>query len=286
MNTEKENNILPDEELELIGRFARKKLSRDELYTFSLILCDNEIDRDNEKFTVDALHKLAELFVGKTGIFDHNMKSKDQTARIYAAQVLTDETRKTADGEVYTYILAKAYTVRTEKNKDLIAEIDAGIKKETSVGCSVKEIKCSICGKDIKTQGCEHRKGKVYGGKLCCYLLNDPADAYEWSFVAVPAQKNAGIVKSFDPSRESDDLAEIAKEIRQELEDGIIRCAATVIPEMKGEAIEEICNSLSLKSLREMHNAFRENAQKSLPVVRQLDGGEIRNDGENSVYKI
>ena len=286
MNTEKENNILPDEELELIGRFARKKLSRDELYTFSLILCDNEIDRDNEKFTVDALHKLAELFVGKTGIFDHNMKSKDQTARIYAAQVLTDETRKTADGEVYTYILAKAYTVRTEKNKDLIAEIDAGIKKETSVGCSVKEIKCSICGKDIKTQGCEHRKGKVYGGKLCCYLLNDPADAYEWSFVAVPAQKNAGIVKSFDPSRESDDLAEIAKEIRQELEDGIIRCAATVIPEMKGEAIEEICNSLSLKSLREMHKAFRENAQKSLPVVRQLDGGEIRNDGENSVYKI
>ena len=286
MNTEKENNILPDEELELIGRFARKKLSRDELYTFSLILCDNEIDRDNEKFTVESLHKLAELFVGKTGIFDHNMKSKDQTARIYAAQVLTDETRKTADGEVYTYILAKAYTVRTEKNKDLIAEIDAGIKKETSVGCSVKEIKCSICGKDIKTQGCEHRKGKVYGGKLCCYLLNDPADAYEWSFVAVPAQKNAGIVKSFDPSRESDDLAEIAKEIRQELEDGIIRCAATVIPEMKGEAIEEICNSLSLKSLREMHNAFRENVQKSLPVVRQLDGGEIRNDGENSVYKI
>ncbi len=286
MNTEKENNILPDEELELIGRFARKKLSRDELYTFSLILCDNEIDRDNEKFTVDALHKLAELFVGKTGIFDHNMKSKDQTARIYAAQVMTDETRKTADGEVYTYILAKAYTVRTEKNKDLIAEIDAGIKKETSVGCSVKEIKCSICGKDIKTQGCEHRKGKIYGGKLCCYLLNDPADAYEWSFVAVPAQKNAGIVKSFDPSRESDDLAEIAEEIRQELEDGIIRCAATVIPEMKGEAIEEICKSLSLKSLREMHNAFRENAQKSLPVIRQLDGGEIRNDGENSVYKI
>ncbi|MEE1139694.1 MAG: hypothetical protein U0M02_14575 [Acutalibacteraceae bacterium] len=286
MNTEKENNILPDEELELIGRFARKKLSRDELYTFSLILCDNEIDRDNEKFTVESLHKLAELFVGKTGIFDHNMKSKDQTARIYAAQVLTDETRKTADGEIYTYILAKAYTVRTEKNKDLIAEIDAGIKKETSVGCSVKEIKCSICGKDIKTQGCEHRKGKVYGGKLCCYLLNDPADAYEWSFVAVPAQKNAGIVKSFDPSRESDDLAEIAKEIRQELEDGIIRCAATVIPEMKGEAIEEICNSLSLKSLREMHNAFRENAQKSLPVVRQLDGGENKTDGENSVYKI
>ena len=194
-NTEKEKNVLPDEELELIGQFARKEMNRDELYTFSLILCDNEIDRDNEKFTVSALHVLAKLFVGKTGIFDHNMRSKDQTARIYSAEVVTDETRTTADGEVYTYVRAKAYMVRTEKNKDLIAEIDAGIKKETSVGCCVREISCSICGKNIKTQGCEHQKGKSYGGKLCCYLLSEPSDAYEWSFVAVPAQKNAGVIK-------------------------------------------------------------------------------------------
>ena len=122
-------NKLPDKELELIGRFARKKLSRDELYTFPLILCDNEIDRDNEKFTIPALKTLAELFVGKSGIFDHNMSGKDQTARIYSAVVVSDPEKKTADGEPYTYIQAKAYMVRTDKNKDLIAEIDAGIKK-------------------------------------------------------------------------------------------------------------------------------------------------------------
>ena len=122
-------NKLPDKELELIGRFARKKLSRDELYTFPLILCDNEIDRDNEKFTIPALKTLAELFVGKSGIFDHNMSGKDQTARIYSAVAVTDPVKKTADGEPYTYIQAKAYMVRTDKNKDLIAEIDAGIKK-------------------------------------------------------------------------------------------------------------------------------------------------------------
>ena len=139
-------NKLPDKELELIGRFARKKLSRDELYTFPLILCDNEIDRDNEKFTIPALKTLAELFVGKSGIFDHNMSGKDQTARIYSAVAVTDSVKKTADGEPYTYIQAKAYMVRTDKNKDLIAEIDAGIKKETSVGCSVRDISCSICG--------------------------------------------------------------------------------------------------------------------------------------------
>jgi len=283
---EKEKNILPDEELELIGQFARKKLSRDELYTFSLILCDNEIDRDNEKFTVSALQTLAKLFVGKTGIFDHNMKSKDQSARIYSAEVLTDDTRKTADGDVYTYIKAKAYMVRTEKNKDLITEIDAGIKKETSVGCCVRDISCSICGKNIKTEGCEHQKGKSYGGRVCCYLLSEPTDAYEWSFVAVPAQKNAGVIKSFDPNRENEKLAEMAKEFKEELKADIIRFSATAIPEMKQSAIEEICENLSLKSLREMRDALRENARKNLPVVRQLDVKAADENNENSEYKI
>ncbi len=272
--------------MELIGQFTRKKLSRDELYTFSLILCDNEIDRDNEKFTVSALHELSKLFVGKTGIFDHDMKSKDQTARIYSAEVVTDETRKTADGEVYTYVKAKAYMVKTEKNKDLITEIEAGIKKETSVGCSVRDISCSICGKNIKTQGCEHQKGKLYGDKLCCYLLSDPADAYEWSFVAVPAQKNAGIIKSFDLAGQREKLNQLAEELKSELKADIIRCAASVIPELSGDCVDELCEKISLKALRDIRDAFRENARKNLPVVRQLDVGKAEENNENSQYKI
>ncbi|MEE1010915.1 MAG: hypothetical protein U0L11_02650 [Acutalibacteraceae bacterium] len=214
------------------------------------------------------------------------MKGKDQTARIYFAEVLTDDTRKTADGEVYTYIKAKAYMVRTEKNKDLITEIDAGIKKETSVGCCVRDISCSICGKNIKTEGCEHQKGKTYGGKFCCYLLSEPSDAYEWSFVAVPAQKNAGVIKSFDPDGENKKLAEMAKEFKEELKADIIRFSASAIPEMKQNALEEICESLSLKSLREMRDALRENAQKNLPVIRQLDVKKADSNNENSEYKI
>ncbi len=283
---DKTNNILPDEELELIGQFARKKLERDEIYTFSLILCDNEIDRDNEKFTVSALHTLAKLFVGKTGIFDHNMRSKDQTARIYSTEVMTEQGRKTADGEDYTFIKAKAYMVRTEKNKDLIAEIEAGIKKETSVGCCVRDITCSICGKNIKSEGCEHQKGKSYGGKICCYHLSEPTDAYEWSFVAVPAQRNAGVIKSFNPASANEDMTEWANEYRDELKASVIRHAASVLPEMSSESLSEICSSMSVKMLREMRDALKKSAQKKLPLVRQL---EIRNDeigNENSEYKI
>lgn len=235
---------------------------------------------------MSALNTLAELFVGKTGIFDHNMKSKDQSARIYTAKVITDSSRKTADGEDYTYIEAKAYMVRTEKNKDLIAEIDAGIKKETSVGCAVRDISCSVCGKNIKAEGCEHKKGNVYGGKLCCYLLSEPTDAYEWSFVAVPAQKNAGVIKSFNPSEEREKLAEWAREYTDELKSDIVRSAATVIPELQSEAVGEICGALSLKSLKALRDALRMSAQKNLPVIRQLESSGCDNGSENSEYKI
>lgn len=285
MDSEK-NNSVPAQELELIGKYARKALTQEEVYTFSVILCDNEIDRDNEKFTVASLKTLAELFVGKTGIFDHNMSSKDQTARVYATRVVTDETRKTSDGEPYTYIEAKAYMVRTEKNKDLIAEIDAGIKKETSVGCAVKVTRCSVCGENVRSRGCEHQKGKRYGGKICCHLLEEPADAYEWSFVAVPAQKNAGVIKSFSPEAQTAANESWAEEYRTELKSALIRDAATVMPEMRGETLEAICRELSVERLKDMRDAFRKKAEKKLSFIRQLDANCDTETESNSEYKI
>lgn len=273
--------IITDEDLGLIGKFTRKQMSRDELYVFPLILCDNEIDRDNEKFTVSALEELAKLFIGKTGIFDHDMSSKDQTARIYSTEIRTDDTKKTADGEPYTYISAKAYMVRTEKNKDLIAEIDAGIKKETSVGCSVKSVICSVCGKNIRSEHCEHIKGNVYSGKLCCYLLTDPADAYEWSFVAVPAQKNAGVTKSYVRSKSDPDLEALAAEYKEEMTACIVKDSANVIPSISPETLKGICSSLTLSQLRDMRDALSVEAKKKLPLVRQL---EVRS--ENSSEEI
>ena len=90
--------------------------------------CDNEVDRDYERFSCKALQGLCELFVGKTGIFDHNPKGENQQARIYRAEVVRDSDRTTSAGEAYHYLLAQAYMVRGEHNRDLILEIDAGIK--------------------------------------------------------------------------------------------------------------------------------------------------------------
>lgn len=53
--------------LEKINRFTRRELGEDEVYTFSVILCDNDIDRDLERFSDEALVTLAEKFIGRTG---------------------------------------------------------------------------------------------------------------------------------------------------------------------------------------------------------------------------
>lgn len=178
-----------------INQFTRRVLTEDELYVFSVILCDNDIDRDCERFSDEALETLKEKFIGRTGIFDHDPSSANQTARIFDTEIITDTSRTSGSGEPYKYIRASAYMVRTDDNRTLIAEIDGGIKKEVSISCSASKRVCSVCGCDKSVSSCNHVKGKLYGGQLCHTILGGITDAYEWSFVAVPAQVNAGVTK-------------------------------------------------------------------------------------------
>ncbi len=193
--------IPTEAELAQINALTRRQMSADEVYVFSVVLCDNEIDRDFERFSIDALNSLAKMYVGKSGIFDHSMQGKDQIARIFSCEVESFPDKITKAGEVYHRIKARAYMPKSEKNEDMILEIDAGIKKEVSVGCSVGNSTCSICGADLKSNPCGHKRGrhyKVEGKKQLCHaILSDPKDAYEWSFVAVPAQRGAGVIKGY-----------------------------------------------------------------------------------------
>ncbi len=188
-------------ELGLINALSRAPLKAEEVYTFAVRLCDNEVDRDNECFDIPALRGLAELFVGKTGIFDHEWSAKGQAARIYRTELVQDKALTTSAGEPYTSLKAYAYMVRTEANADLIREIEGGIKKEVSVSCAVADTTCSICGNPLgDRERCIHTKGRRYDNQLCYGILQNPTDAYEWSFVAVPAQPKAGVVKGFRES--------------------------------------------------------------------------------------
>lgn len=194
MENEKIYGIPDEAAMEKISAYTKKAFSPEELFVFTVTLCDNDIDRDGERFTDDCLKSLVPLMKGRTGICDHEPKAENQTARLYDCCVLTSDTERNALNEPLMRLIGHAYMLRTEKNRDLIAEIEGGIRKEVSISCSVKKQTCSVCGKDIRL--CGHIKNRHYGEDICFVSLSEPVDGYEWSFVAIPAQKNAGVIKS------------------------------------------------------------------------------------------
>lgn len=313
--TQPECGSVSEETLEKINRFTKKKLSADAVYVFSAVLCDNEIDRDGERFSVEALHALAPLFEGKTAILNHSMDAADQSARTFETQVVVDSTRKTTCGENYTYLLARSYLPRIAKNETLIAEIDAGIKKEVSVGCAVAKRICSICGADERKNPCGHRRGKTYDGKTCHYILDEPTDAYEWSFVAVPAQKNAGVTKSFRDAdtlckaiceKQSDALTLSRAELtaladrlelleksaadgaiyRNTLRNRAVKGFALALPALDNTLAELLVEPLSAVQLKTLTDALESHANKTFPAVPMLANSENFNSTQpNTAFK-
>ncbi|MGN1303793.1 MAG: hypothetical protein ACI4YB_02030 [Oscillospiraceae bacterium] len=178
-----------------VNKFTRRELTADEVYIFPVVMCDNELDRDNEHFTVEALNQLAEKFIGKTVICDHSAKNANQTARIFSTEVVHTPSVKTFDGQDLYQLTGKAYMLKNESTQPIIDNIEAGIYKEVSVNCAVASQKCNICGQEYYGGDCIHFRGRMYDSKKCVLALSDVTDAYELSFVAVPAQPGAGVTK-------------------------------------------------------------------------------------------
>ena len=305
-------------ELELINRYTRKTLTEDDVYRFTLTLCDNEVDRDLERFTPEALQELAALFPGKTGLFDHSCKSEQQSARLFCCWVESDRTRLTSCGEPYTCLKARAYMVRTKENEGLIAEIEGGIKKEVSVGCAMGSLCCSVCGAERRAEGCAHEKGRTYHGRLCHDVLSHAIDAYEWSFVAVPAQREAGVTKAFlkeEPMTEpiletvkaadgelkltKAQLLSLQKKIgeleqagadalayREQLLDIIGRSVLVALPQINKSLLVEGCSSMDIHALKTLAQSLKKQAKAMLPDRPQLGGATAKPTEDNHAFCI
>lgn len=319
MNTEIQKTATPSAaQLEQINLYTRRPMKPEEVYVFSAVLCDNEVDRDYECFTAAALERLAELFVGKTGIFDHDHSSRSQSARVFAAKTRAFPERRSALGEVYTQLVAEAYVPRGAETKGLIEAIDSGILKEVSVGCAVGKRRCSVCG----AENCGHMRGTVYEGETCVRILEDPTDAYEFSFVAVPAQRAAGVVKRFqrDEKKEGTTMenelqklfqgesvtlsgealsgiraqvralekrAACGDRYRESLCGSVRRLSAVVQPGLRRELVDEMTKGLSIELLEEMRGALEKEAAGRMPVYAQTARAEnTEKTPENTAFCI
>ena len=260
------------EDLTRINRLAKSRLEAEQVYVFAVRLCDNEVDRDFERFDNEALERLGELLVGKSGIFDHQWSARGQTARIYRTEVVREPAVRTEAGDEYRWLKGWAYLLRTEKNGDLIAEIEGGIKKEVSVGCSAGRSVCSICG--AENGCCEHVRGQSYDGRLCFMELRDVTDAYEWSFVAVPAQRQAGILKRFGQERDGERTlrkeAELGRKYLRELRREVARLAQLADDGLDGGVFAKAAERLEEPELLELRRAYEARAAKRFPAPVQL----------------
>lgn len=236
-------------DLEQINKYTRTPLTADEVYTFKLTLCDNEIDRQFDQFTPNALNQLSALFVGKTVIFDHDWSAKSQTARIFSTAVETVQGKATSNGKPYQRLIAAAYMLNLPANSDTIAALDGGILKEGSVAFSNNTDTCSICGNEYYSSDCPHWKGQKYtenGVEKSCYVILDAVtDAYEFSLVAVPAQPAAGMTKHFKDGRtlSADTIKKLAaaRAFRDKAMD-CVRQARAIEDELVGEWPEPDAN--------------------------------------------
>lgn len=298
---------LPAGDLEAINRLSRGSLTAEEVYPFALRLCDNQTDRDDEYFDRRGLEKLAELFVGKTGIFDHSWSARDQTARIYRTEIVEEPGAVSEAGEPGCYLKGYAYMLRTEENAALIAEIEGGIKKEVSVSCAVRRCVCSICGSDINDRGlCSHVKGRVYEGKRCIVRLEEPTDAFEWSFVAVPAQRKAGVVKGFGGLRQvlasadpegtwREELlslqkqAAVGRQYLSKLRQETVRLGLMAEEAMDGVTLKAIVEKLDPEELEALQRCYSGRLEKNsaMPVQLPYAGGEASCiSGDDRVFSI
>ena len=264
-------------QLETINAMAKGKMTAEQLYVFSLRLCDDQIDRDLERFDTLALPALAKLFIGKTGIIDHCWSSENQVARIFQTQVVKEES--------VSYIKAWAYIRRGNHTDEIIADIEAGIKKEISVGCAMGRSVCSICGSDYGT--CGHHKGEYYDGQLCYAVLKEPMDAYEFSFVAVPAQREAGVIKGMGrKGRTLKDLAEefgaqaeyrqlfkqaqLGLQYEKELQDAVVRLCLSLELGADESVLRGIMEKAAAEDLQRLKTALEERMRLLQPMVSQL----------------
>ena len=264
-------------QMEAINAQAKGNLAPEQVYVFSLRLCDDQIDRDFERFDTAALPELAKLFIGKTGIVDHKWSSDAQVARIFSAEVVKE------DG--VSYIKAWAYIRRGGSADEVIADIEAGIKKEVSVGCAMGRSVCSVCGSEYGS--CGHRKGGHYDGMLCCAILREPMDAYEFSFVAVPAQPNAGVLKGMGYGKRS--LKELAEEFgaqgeyramyqdaelgrkyKKQVQDDVVRLCLALELGADEPTLRSIVEKAGAKDLLKLQKALDDRLAESMPMQTQL----------------
>ena len=155
---------------------------------------------------------------------------------------------------------------------------------------------CSICGGEYGT--CGHQKGEHYDGMLCCVILKEPMDAYEFSFVAVPAQREAGVIKGLGEGRRclkelADEFgmqgeyrtlfvrAQLGEKYEKQLRDDVVRLFLGLDMGMEEPVLRSIAQKVNSEELLHLKNALEERMAEYYPVQTQLHSRNTKEEVES-----
>lgn len=142
----------------------------------------------------------------------HDEKNGDIIGRVIAAEY------KTAGTFSNTPAVQLTVNIPGEQAK---TDVKNGINQTVSIGVIAKDVRCSICGKQIELDNngnvisCEHERGHVYG-KETAYWDVHSMEPKEVSYVVVPSDMFAGNVRNYPATKSKPTLVETAGNIDSE----------------------------------------------------------------------
>lgn len=182
-----------DPDLERVNKIALEPLAPEQVWTGRCHAANDRYDRTHERFPVEYLERIAATAPGKAVLGGHDTKSLP-LARIYDARVEKDERGHHVSADYFV-------NLGTQRGRDLVSDIKAGVLKDVSVTIRPGPRLCDLCGKSSVNSamgilpGCEHWPGMEYEGKEAtatyCPKGAGRVETYEISLVYCGAQYGA-----------------------------------------------------------------------------------------------
>ncbi len=167
-----------DATMAAINALALKALTPDDVAVFSLDICNDQIDKHHSRFPHDELTRINAMIPGRPFMERHDLRGTLPRGTFFRSQLASHDGMLSVRPDVFM--------LRTEENKDFIANIEGGVYRETSIGIAFMRPECSICGKDIRE--CRHIPGRDYDGAMCHYVMHDVREVIEGSIVPAGSQ--------------------------------------------------------------------------------------------------
>lgn len=178
------NSLSQDDVMLAINAFSVRELAASEVAVFTADICSDQVDLHFSRFPVEELEKIAGMLPGTPLMERHDVRGTLPRGTWFRSWLHWGD-----DGVVT--VRGQVYLLRSADNAEFIAQMEAGVYREISIGFAFRLPVCSVCGEDLRT--CEHVPGKTYEGEVCHYVMRDVTDVHEASLVAAGSQ-GVGVV--------------------------------------------------------------------------------------------